>query len=106
MSGTGTSADNTTVSSHHPSTLMMTESGRFGFDFGGYGYVDSEYDDYETRATTISGDSSGREAVDLHGEDMERGQDVYVREGGRFLPPMSAVGISNWGQHVDAESHA
>ncbi|CAE6425719.1 unnamed protein product [Rhizoctonia solani] len=105
-SGTGTPADTTTVSSNPlcPPETLVTES----FEFGGYGfgYPDSEYDDYETRATTVSSnDSSGRRAVDLHGEEEDGtdGQDVYVgrfgEEGGpRFLPPMSAVGLSAWGQ--------
>ncbi|CAE6461716.1 unnamed protein product [Rhizoctonia solani] len=104
-SGTGTPADTTTVSSHppYPPETLVTES----FEFGGYGfrYPDSEYDEYETRATTVSSnDSSGRRAVDLHGEIEEEtdGQDVYVGrfgEGGpRFIPPMSAVGLSGWGQ--------
>ncbi|CAE6419582.1 unnamed protein product [Rhizoctonia solani] len=104
-SGTGTPADTTTVSSHpYPAETLVTES----FEFGGYGfgYADSEYDEYETRATTVSSnDSSGRRAVDLHGEmeDETDGQDVYVgrfgQEGGpRFIPPMSAVGLSGWGQ--------
>ncbi|GAB1525114.1 hypothetical protein RhiTH_008271 [Rhizoctonia solani] len=102
-SGTGTPADTTTVSSNppYPPETLVTES----FEFGGYGYAfdDSEYDEYETRATTVSSnDSSGRRAVDLHGEpDETDGQDVYVGrfggEGGvRFVPPMSAVGVSRW----------
>ncbi|CAE7062284.1 unnamed protein product [Rhizoctonia solani] len=106
-SGTGTPADTTTVSSHPPPETLVTES----FEFGGYGfgYHDSEYDEYETRATTVSSnDSSGRRAVDLHGEEEDEadGQDVYVgrfgQEGGpRFLPPMSAVGLPGWGQPRD-----
>jgi hypothetical protein len=111
-SGTGTPADSTTVSSnnpYHPETLV-TESA----EFGGYGYAfdDSEYDEYETHATTVSSnDSSGRRAVDLHGEpDETDGQDVYIgRSGGeggvRFVPPMSAVGVSRWGQ-VQTDGHS
>ncbi|KAG8734167.1 hypothetical protein FRC11_010385 [Ceratobasidium sp. 423] len=101
-SGTGTPADTTTVSSNppYPPETLVTES----FEFGGYGYADSEYDEYETRATTVSSnDSSGRRAVDLHGETDEEtdGQDVYVGRfgepgGPRFVPPMSAVGLSGW----------
>ncbi|KAF8753294.1 hypothetical protein RHS01_07159 [Rhizoctonia solani] len=53
-SGTGTPADTTTVSSNppYPPETLVTES----FEFGGYGYAfdDSEYDEYETRATTVS----------------------------------------------------
>ena len=93
----------------------MTESGRFGFEFGTFGFgddVDSEgYDDYETRATTVSSGqesgmegSSGNEAVDLHAEDIGRIRQDMGRMGwiGR-APPMSAFGQSGWAEQQDAE---
>ena len=93
----------------------MTESGRFGFEFGAFGFaddVDSEgYDDYETRATTVSSGqesgmegSSGNEAVDLHAEDIGRIRQDMGRMGwmGR-APPMSAFGQSGWTEQQDAE---
>ncbi|KAG9078751.1 hypothetical protein FS749_009191, partial [Ceratobasidium sp. UAMH 11750] len=109
----GTAPDTTTVSSntpYPPETLVTeSESGRFGFDFGlgafGFGDDSEGYDDYETRATTVSsaasGSSSGHEAVDLHAEPRsgyEFGLDGLLR-----APPMSAVGQSGWAEQIDAD---
>jgi hypothetical protein len=89
--------------------VTESESGRFGFEFGlgsfGFGDDSEDYNDYDTRATTVSsarsGSSSGHEAVDLHAE--RTGLEFTGLDSALRAPPMSAVGFSGWSEQIDAD---